>query len=57
MVTKFLDILKLEEKNVLQRKLTLASNYDFVIPISLQPDGVDLGYFKIGLIFLGELMI
>ena len=34
--------LNIVKKNVLQRKSTLASNYDFVIPISLQPDGVDL---------------
>ena len=51
MLTKFPAIL------ILYQKCALASNYDFVIPLSLQPDGVDLWYFRLGLIVQGELKI
>ena len=38
-----------------ERNWVLATNSNFLIPISLQPDGVNLWYFKLGLFDLPEL--
>ena len=38
----------------LQWRLVFATNSNFVIPISLQPDGVNLKYFKLTLFDLTE---
>ena len=52
----FLDFLRINEIK-LQRNWVFATNLNFLTPISLQPDGVNLWYFKLRLFDLTELIV
>ena len=56
-LTYYLLILGIKTLFYVERNIVFATNYNFIIPKSLQPDDANLSYFKLTLLDPPELIV